>query len=150
MSRHRDIKEDIEREYINLKKKKGKTRGRALQRILLKQQWLNEHLEEFESIVAKYEHRINIKDWNNLTDDLELVMKKVQLSLKILDNQEVIKEKRKRRKTDNCVESQTQQYDQIVFEYSQIEDNSPLSSTLLGEDQVLEKVSSIQHVANLR
>lgn len=146
MSRLLEIKDYVEKEYLNLYK--NKTRARSLEGILSKRNLLVDHLNEFESILTKLEYRLTTKDWNKFTDDFDYVKNKVSLSLKILDGSVVIPEKEKdqsknRRRSENCLE------------YLATGDFS-LSSTLITdcnsdeENQVeLNRSSFLEHVNQL-
>ena len=105
MTRLEEIKEYVEREYKNLLK--SKNRARSLQGILTKKELLRDHLEEFESLVLKYDKRLKDKDWNKLTDDFEFVKTKVEQSIRILEGTSIIPEKenkRQRRNSDYYIE----------------------------------------------
>lgn len=105
MTRLDEIKDYVDREFRNLYK--SKNRARSLQGILTKQELLKDHLEEFETRIKTYEHRLRTEDWNKLTDDLEFVRTKVSQSLKILSGTAITPERvgnQQRRNSDYCLE----------------------------------------------
>ena len=147
MSRLEDIKEYIDREYKNLCK--SINRARTQTGVNTKRRLLEEHLEEFESILKKYEDKIPIRDWNKLTDDFEFVKTKVELSLKILNRTVLIpeKERKQRRNSEYCLEIVIPAYEQndiSVLEISQAWEDLPFTSSF----KQVEKEKSGSYIEN--
>lgn len=78
------IREFFFKEFDNLNK--NRTRTRSLQGIFHKTEILKAALEEFENIVQKYEQLNETEIWNDLTDKLDIVKKKYENCIQILEN----------------------------------------------------------------
>lgn len=145
MTRLDEIKDYVDREFRNLYK--SKNRARSLQGILTKQELLKDHLEEFETRIKTYEHRLRTEDWNKLTDDLEFVRTKVSQSLKILSGTAITPKRvgnQQRRNSDYCLEIHIPAPEQE--EISQIWENPQLSSSLKTSTETKELPQFLEYV----
>ena len=94
-----EIKEYVDREYLNLVKSKNRARSKI--GIQTKRELLLYAVQEFEATLEEIGVSLHTKRWNNLTDDLEYIKSKVDASLKILDGTTVIPEREKPRRRNS-------------------------------------------------
>ena len=125
-----EIKEYVDREYLNLVKSKNRARSKI--GIQTKRELLLYAVQEFESTLEEIGVVLHTKRWNKLTDDLEYIKSKVDASLKILDGTTVIpeKEKPRRRNSDYYIEVIIPEYKPDNFQRGE---EPPLSSTRVEE-----------------
>lgn len=131
MNKLKEIKDFIDKEYINLKK--SCLRARTQKGIDEKKRILNEELEEFTTTLNNLGNNVSTETYNKLTDDFVAVKTKVQLSIKILENSAVLPAKESYKKTsDYCIQVIIPKENKTVLDW---EDILPLSSTLIDQEE---------------
>ena len=126
MNKLEDLKDCIERQYINLEK--SKYRPRSKEEIVTKRSLIQDFFKEFEDILGEFENKVSAQTWNKLTVDYEFVKTRVERALQILDGSSVLPDRRKRRNCDYVIEIVIPEYnsDNLLKE-----NNFILSSTFL-------------------
>lgn len=101
MNRLRVIEDSIKKEHSNLVK--SNNRPRSLQGITEKTEILQDLLKEYKTILSKFEHRLNKKEWNNEVEIYQALKIRFEKSITILENTPVLRKRHTLKSVANTI-----------------------------------------------